>query len=317
MSASSQNSCISSFDVSHDAQEQCRVFIDKFLLYIASIKNLSENTVRAYSIDLDEYLEWCAREGINPLTIEHREIRSWLATLSQAGYSSATVNRHLSAVRSFYKWLLSIGETKQDAAAAVSSPKLAKRLPKTMSDKDVSRLLDVCANDIEGIRDRALIELLYASGARISEAAGIKLSDIDFSQKQLRLFGKGSKERIVPLYQEALSALDTYIASARPALLSKGKEPSANLFISVRGNAMSAAALRVRFERLVKLAGLDSSLTPHSMRHTFATELLEGGADLRSVQELLGHESLSTTQIYTHLSVERLKSAALQAHPRS
>lgn len=315
--STSEDTQSDAFACAHASQEQCRTYIDEFLAYLGSIKNLSANTVRAYTTDLDEFASWCEREGVDPLTIEHREIRSWLASLAGAGYSSRTVNRHLSAVRSFYKWLISTDATNQDAAAAVASPKLGKRLPKTMSDADVTKLLSVCSDDAEGLRDKALVQLLYASGARISEAAGVKLSDIDYAQRQLRLFGKGSKERIVPLYAEALQATKDYIANARPLLLAKAKEPTDAFFISTRGNAMSAATLRLRFERLVKLAGLDSSLTPHAMRHTFATELLEGGADLRSVQELLGHESLSTTQIYTHLSVERLKSAALQAHPRS
>lgn len=299
------------------AQHEFAGYIQEFCTYLAGIRNLSENTVRGYQIDLEEYLSWCQREGINPFEIEHREVRSWLADLSKAGYASTTINRHLSAVRMLYKWLVGKGVTNQDAAAAVASPKLAKRLPKTMTDKDVEALLSVCNSDAQGMRDAAMVELLYATGARISEASGLNLSDIDFSQHQARLFGKGSKERIVPLYDKACAALKAYIHPARQELLAKAKEPTDALFISARGNRMSAAALRKRFERLIVLAGLDSGLTPHAMRHTFATELLDGGADLRSVQELLGHESLSTTQIYTHLSVERLKEASLLAHPRS
>lgn len=302
------------------AQAQFRDYISEFCTYLAGIRNLSENTRRAYEIDLDAFVSWCEREGIDPLTIEHRDLRSWLAEMSQAGYASTTINRHLSAVRSLYKWLVSRDITSQDAAAAVASPKLARHLPKTMSDIDVQKLFAACSEDAAGLRDRAMLELLYASGARISEAANVRLGDIDYSQKQIRLFGKGSKERLVPLYPEALGAIKTYIKEGRSDLLSRSKQHSSSndyLFISARGNQMSAAALRKRFEYLVQLSGLDGGLTPHAMRHTFATELLDGGADLRSVQELLGHESLSTTQIYTHLSVERLKEAAKQAHPRA
>ena len=244
-------------------------------------------------------------------------MREWLAELRSAGYATTTQNRHLSAVRSLYKWLVSRDITDEDAAAAVASPKLSKRLPSMLSDSDVRLLLSACSNDPEGMRDRALIELLYASGARISEASALDVRDVDVRQRQVRLFGKGPKERVVPLYPRAVEAVQAYVKDARPSLVCCSAQATNALFLSSRGNRMSAAALRERFERLVGLAGLDPSITPHAMRHTFATQLLDGGADLRSVQELLGHESLSTTQIYTHLSVERLKAAALQAHPRS
>lgn len=299
------------------AQEAFRGHVSDFCSYIATVKNLSDNTVRGYEIDLEAFCQWAEREGIDPLHIEHREIRSWLAELAQAGYATTTINRHLSAVRMLYKWLIGRDITNEDAAAAVASPKLAKRLPKTMSDNDVKRLLAVCGDDAAGKRDRAMVELMYASGARISEVSNIDVADIDFSQGQVRLFGKGSKERLVPLYTQACNTLKDYLVGARPSLACKASQETDALFLSARGNRMSATALRRRFERLVKLAGIDGGLTPHAMRHTFATELLDGGADLRSVQELLGHESLSTTQIYTHLSVERLKTASLQAHPRA
>ncbi|HIY50834.1 MAG TPA: tyrosine-type recombinase/integrase, partial [Candidatus Olsenella avicola] len=172
-------------------------------------------------------------------------------------------------------------------------------------------------SDPAGLRDRALLELLYATGARISEAAGLSVSDVDLRARQVRLFGKGSKERVVPVYEAALDWVARYLGEGRPRLAARSKAPTEALFLSVRGNPMSADALRTRFEAHVRLAGLDPELTPHAMRHTFATELLTGGADLRSVQELLGHESLSTTQVYTHLSVERLREAAARSHPRS
>ena len=249
--------------------------------------------------------------------ITHREVRGWIAELSAAGYATTTQNRHLSSVRTLYRWLVSRGYTDEDAPATVASPKIAKRLPKTMRDGDVLRLLHACGSDAVGIRDRAMIELLYATGARISEASGLDVRDIDLAQRQVRLFGKGSKERVVPIYAKSVEAIERYLLTSRSVLAASGKARTNALFLTKQGKRMSAAALRKRFESLVEIAGLDPSLTPHAMRHTFATELLDGGADLRSVQELLGHESLSTTQIYTHLSIERLKEAALQAHPRS
>lgn len=290
--------------------------VERFIRYLADVKNLSPNTVRAYETDLQAYVGWCRREAVSPLHVEHRQVRSWVAELAAAGYATTTQNRHLSAVRTLYKWLVSKGVTDEDAVAAVSSPKLGRKLPKTMGDDDVRALLAACDDDAAGVRDAAMVELLYATGARISEASGLNVSDVDLAQRQVRLFGKGSKERVVPVYPRCAEAVSTYMRRGRPALASAQKLTDA-LFLSSRGNRMSADALRVRFERLVEAAGLDPGLTPHAMRHTFATELLDGGADLRSVQELLGHESLSTTQIYTHLSVDRLKQASLQAHPRS
>ncbi len=291
--------------------------VGHFITYLTDVKNLSPNTIRAYETDLETYLSWCRREAISPLHVEHRQIRSWVAELAAAGYATTTQNRHLSAVRSLYRWLVSTGVTEEDAVAAVLSPKLARRLPKTMGDDDVRALLSVCGSDAAGLRDAAMVEVLYATGARISEASGLDIGDVDLAQRQVRLFGKGSKERIVPIYARCAKAVAAYLKQGRPRLASATKQPTDALFLSTRGNRMSAGALRVRFEKLVELAGLDPGLTPHAVRHTFATELLDGGADLRSVQELLGHESLSTTQIYTHLSVERLKQASLQAHPRS
>ncbi len=301
-----------------EEQEQFRAYVERFLTYLSSVRNLSENTVRAYRTDLEAYCDWAEREGVRPLEVTHRQLRRFLGELSRARYASKTINRHLSAVRALYRWLVHEGITDKDSAAAVASPKLARTLPKTMTYADAAALMETCdTSDVVGVRDRAFLELLYASGARISEVSGLDVRDVDVSNAQVRLFGKGSKERIVPLYDTCLEWLRTYLSTSRPQLAAHGKDtPTQALFVSTRGNRMSANALRTCFERHVTLAGLDGSLTPHAMRHTYATELLAGGADMRSVQELLGHASLSTTQIYTHLSVDRLRDAARQAHPR-
>ena len=299
------------------SQDEFERRVGEYCAYLRGVRNLSPNTTRAYETDLHAYLDWTRREGIDPFHVTHGELRSWLAELQDAGYATTTQNRHLSAVRSLYRWLVSRRLTDEDTAAAIASPKLSKRLPSTLSASDVMRILDSCATDPEGLGDRALVELLYASGARISEASALDVRDVDAAQRQVRLFGKGSKERVVPLYGKAVEAIERYVRDGRPLLAAASKEQTNALFLSARGRRMSAAAFRVRFELLVGTASLAPTITPHAMRHTFATQLLDGGADLRSVQELLGHESLSTTQIYTHLSVERLKAAALQAHPRS
>lgn len=300
-------------------QDEFEAAIDAYVAHLAKTRNLSENSVRAYGTDLSSFAAWVRREGVRPLTVSHRELRRYLGELNRAGYSPKTMDRHLSALRGLYRWLVREGRCEGESVSALASPKAPRTLPRTMADPQVVKLLDACDTaSAEGLRDRAFLELLYATGARISEVARLDLCDVDFAQGQVKLFGKGSKERIVPVYEGALDWLRKYLDESRPALLIKrrGLDSIDALFISTRGNRMSADALRTRFETMVKKAGLDPALTPHAMRHTFATELLGGGADLRSVQELLGHESLSTTQIYTHLSVDRLKDAAKKAHPR-
>lgn len=301
-------------------QERFSVLCDEFIRYIGGVRHLSANTVRAYRGDLDQYLGWVRREGVHPLQVSHRELRRYLAEMSAAGYSPKTINRRLSSLRTLYGWLLGEGDTTTDSAAALVSRKVPRSLPRTLSDAEVRCLLDDCDTDTaEGLRDRAFIEFLYASGARISEVSRLDVGDVELGRAaQAHLFGKGSKERIVPLYPVCCSWLERYEREARPVLVAHGKgTPTRALFVSTRGRRMSAEALRSRFERHARGAGLDEEVTPHALRHTFATELLSGGADLRTVQELLGHASLSTTQIYTHVSVDRLKAAAHQAHPRA
>ena len=298
-------------------QDELERGAEDYCLYLSEVRNLSPNTVRGYHEDFDAFVMWARREGVSPLSLTHRELRAYLSELSRAGYSVRTVSRRLSALRGLYRWMLREGRCPSAAVAAVASPKLSRTLPRTMSDHDVVALLATCSGDDPvDLRDRAFLELLYATGARIGEVAGLSVHDVDLGSHQVRLFGKGSKERIVPVYDRALESVWAYLRLGRPSLV-RDDRPSDALFLSTRGNQMSTDALRTRFERWVAEAGLDPSLTPHAMRHTFATELLGGGADLRSVQELLGHESLATTQIYTHLSVDRLREAARAAHPRS
>lgn len=292
--------------------------VGEYVRHLELVRHLSPNTVRAYATDLVAYASWAERAGVDPMTVSHRELRRYLAELGRAGYSSRTVCRHLSALRGLYRWMARDGRCEGEVVSSLPGPKAARTLPSTMSDRDFLRL--VGSFDPEGpvgLRDRALLETLYATGGRISEMASLRVGDVDFPQSQARLFGKGSKERVVPLYEGALEWVGRYLERGRPALLSRGRGDTDALFVSTRGNAMSADALRTCFERRVAAAGLGTSATPHTVRHTFATELLGGGADLRTVQELLGHESLSTTQVYTHLSVDRLKDAARRAHPRS
>ena len=285
----------------------------------------SEHTLRAYRTDLEAFLRWCERRGVDALHASYRELRGYLAEMDAARYSRATVNRRLSSLRGFYGWMSIAGAVDADPASVIAGPRQGRHLPHVLSRAEMQRLLAVHGPaDEQGrpreqtptdMRDQAFLEVLYACGLRISEAAGLRMGDIDFASRLVRVFGKGRKERIVPLHDLAVRTLRAYIADARPALL--GGKACESLFVSVRGNPMSADSLRKVFKATVRAAGLDATLSPHDMRHTFATDLLDGQADLRSVQEMLGHATLSTTQIYTHLSATRLKDAHTQAHPRA
>ncbi len=304
-------------------------------------RNASEHTVRNYSNDILDYLRWANREEIDPLNITYKQIRGYLGELDRARYARTTINRRLSALRSFFRWLNVTEQIDNDPVSVLQGPKSAKTLPKVIKPADMVRLLNVHNPDSRGddgteselagesdgvkrksdrhtwqdMRDLALLEFLYACGARVGEASSLLVSDVDFDEKQVKVFGKGSKERIVPLHDLALSSMQRYAIVARPKLLKE--KQSDYFFISNCGNKMTTDAIRKMFKETVRAAGLDESLSPHAMRHTFATDMLTGGADLRSVQEMLGHVSLSTTQIYTHVSVERLKKAHAQAHPRA
>jgi len=300
---------------------------DQIAAYLASLsleRRLSAHTVRAYEADLNAFSDWCDRNNQTLVSIDHRIMRSFLAELDQAKYSRKTINRRLSAIKSFFNWLTATGRIQANPITVVSGPKQPEHLPVIARSEELDRLLDSIQGDTAvELRDRAFLELLYASGARISEIAAITISDIDFALRQVRLFGKGSKERIVPLHRLALERIESYLRLARPELAAVAKTrqqvgsiANQTLFLSTRGKAMSADSLRKVFSARKIAAGLDAAVTPHTIRHSFATDLIEGGADLRSVQEMLGHSSLETTQIYTHLSIAHLKETHRKAHPR-
>lgn len=299
--------------------------IDRFCGSLRAERNCSDHTLRAYRGDIAAFLAWCERAGYDFLSIDHRGLRLYLAELAQARYARSTVNRILSSIRAFYRWLLVEGAIQSDPASVLQGPRQGARLPRVLRPQEMARLLGVNAVDAgEGdigkaeavrLRDQAILEFLYACGARISEASELRNDLVDFSQCQVKVVGKGRKERIVPVHALCLDSMMRYRRLARPVLL-RGAE-SEFFFVSTRGNQMKTDAMRKMFKQTLAQAGLPADITPHDMRHTFATDVLAGGADLRSVQEMLGHASLSTTQIYTHLTVERLRRAHRAAHPRS
>ncbi len=290
--------------------------VDRFLNHLAVERGLSPNTVRAYSADLGRYLEWAERSQVDPIALTHRQMRSYLAELDRAHYARRTIARRLSAIRTFFAFLHAESVVSSDPAAVLATPKIPSRLPKVLPTEAVAALLEAPdTSTTGGLRDRAVLEVLYATGARVSEVSSLELRDLDLSQGQVKLMGKGSKERIVPMHRIAVESLKNYLRDGRPIL--RSNDSGDYLFLSVRGRRYSADAIRRMFKKYLAAVGAASTLTPHALRHTFATHLLDSGADLRTVQELLGHVALSTTQIYTHLSTQRLQDVHRNSHPRA
>ena len=292
------------------------VLVDRFLEHLVVERGASPNTVRAYSADLARYLDWAQRSGIDPITLTHRQMRAYLVELDRAGYAKRTIARRLSAVRSMFAYLLVEGLAASDPSSVLATPKTPSRLPRIVSNEALEALLSAPDSSTpSGLRDSAILELLYATGARVSEIAGLTLGAVDLPQRQLTLMGKGAKERLVPMHVLAAEKLRRYLVEGRPGLI-RGRDHD-SVFVSTRGLPLSADAIRRLFKRYLMQVGAARSLSPHAMRHTFATHLVEGGADLRTVQELLGHVALSTTQIYTHLSMKRLQDVHRNSHPRA
>lgn len=290
--------------------------IDRFLTHLRVERNVSPQTVRAYAADLARYLEWAERSGVDPLDLPPQVLRRYLAELDRAHYARRTIARRLSAVRSLFAYLNREGIVTTDPAAVVATPKLPSRLPHVAPTELLTRLLAAPPADApSGLRDRALLELLYATGARVSEVAGLDLGDMDLAAGQIKVTGKGDKQRILPLHREAVSRLRSYVSEGRPALKPRMGEDA--LFLNRGGTRLTDGGIRRMLHRRLAELGATVNVTPHTLRHTFATHLLEAGADLRSVQDLLGHVALSTTQIYTHLGVERLRQVHRDAHPRA
>ncbi|HEY5506679.1 MAG TPA: tyrosine recombinase XerC [Coriobacteriia bacterium] len=290
--------------------------VDRFLTHMRDERGSSPQTVRAYASDLARYLEWAERSGADPLGADPRILRRYLTELDRAKYSRRTIARRLSAVRSLFAYLNRDGTLTHNPAAVISTPKLEARLPRLVPTDVLNALLETPPGDTPtGLRDRAILELLYATGARVSELVGIDIADVDARGGQVRVTGKGDKQRILPVHREALARIDAYLRTGRPALHPALAERA--LFLNRNGTRLTDGGVRRMLHRHLLTLGAASGITPHTLRHTFATHLLEAGADLRTVQDLLGHVALSTTQIYTHLGVQRLQRVHKDAHPRA
>lgn len=290
-----------------------------YLNSIAVERSLSDNTVSAYSRDLDRYLAYLdtlAIENLSDLTGE--QVAGFAEYLSDEGLAPSSLARTLTAVRSFHKFALGEGWTEDNPAKDLKLPKQDKRLPKPISIEEVTALIDAASipDPPIGPRDQALMEVLYGTGARISEAVGLTIDDVDLEGHAVRLFGKGRKERVVPLGSYAIDAIEAYLVRARPELASKGKGTPA-LFLNTLGRPLSRQSAWAVIQACADRAGITSHISPHTLRHSYATHLLSGGADVRVVQELLGHSSVTTTQIYTAVSIETLKETFATSHPRA
>jgi integrase/recombinase XerD len=296
---------------------------DRFLDYLAVERGLSPNTLEAYRRDLRRYAAYLAERGIaDPAAAAEDDIAGFVAHLSSSeyrpghGYRPSSVARALAAVRSFHRFLVMEGEARADPAEGVARPKVPRNLPRPLSVDEVAALVAAPGNDDPvALRDRAILETLYGAGLRISELVALDVDDVDLEEGSVRAVGKGSKERIVPLGRYAVRALEAYRTRSRPALV--GPRTRGALFLNTRGGRLTRQGCTNIIKATARRAGIRKRVTPHMLRHSFATHLLEGGADVRVVQELLGHASLATTQIYTLVTKDRLRDVYFTSHPRA
>lgn len=298
--------------------EQAR---DAYLRHVSIERGLSVNTIAAYRRDLDAYLSWLGQHDVvtvEAVTVEN--VRAYIQHLHERADTPLTATsraRVLSSVRGFHRFLLEDGIATTDPTLGLTPPKLPKRLPKALSIADVEALLDACAGEDEvSIRDRAVLELLYATGARITEIVSLNVDDITDAEGMVRVRGKGNKQRLVPVGSYARTALDAYLVRVRPVFSARGSSTPA-LFLGPRGARMSRQSAWLVIQSAAERAHLAGHVSPHSLRHSFATHLLNGGADVRVVQELLGHSSVATTQIYTLVTADALRESYQLAHPRA
>jgi integrase/recombinase XerD len=291
--------------------------IERFIHYLAVERGLAQNTLESYARDLTAYIDFLQRGGIRDLNQTRRaNIIAYLAELQRKGRATTTISRNLASLRAFYGFLLRDGLLDGDPTANLESPKIEKRLPKVLSVGEVESLLEgPDQGTVAGVRDKAMLELLYATGIRVSELVSLNISDVNLNMGFLKCYGKGSKERIIPLGTVALQSVSDYIMRSRVKLSRNPSEES--LFLNHHGQRLSRQGFWKIIKKYAHTASIDKEITPHTLRHSFATHLLENGADLRAVQEMLGHADISTTQIYTHLTKSRLKEVYAKAHPRA
>lgn len=290
-----------------------------FIHYLLVEKGLAKNTIISYERDLKSYIKYLKKvEAITAMNdVQRLQIIHFLKNLKEQGKSSKTLARHIASIRAFHQFLLREKAVDQDPSVHIESPQHERSLPKVLNMQEVETLLDSPkAHDHYGLRDKAMLELLYATGIRVSELISLKIGDVHLTMGFVRCIGKGNKERIIPIGKTAAGALERYLQEGRSHFVSK-KQRDESLFLNHHGRGLSRQGFWKILKRLAAEAGIEKDLTPHTLRHSFATHLLENGADLRAVQEMLGHADISTTQIYTHVTKTRLKDVYSQYHPRA
>jgi integrase/recombinase XerD len=292
-----------------------------FLAYLELERGLSRNTLEAYRSDLLQFGEFLDRRDLKAMEAKHGDLAAFLSKLAagvgeRPGVAAATLQRKAACLRSFYRHLRRESLIEHDPTAELRGPRKSQRLPRVLTREEVAKLLNEPRGTAPGaLRDRALLEAMYACGLRASEAIGLQASDVDLDEGMLRARGKGDKERVVPIDRQAVAALRVYEQRGRPTLV--GHRVQTQLFVNQRGGALTRQGLYKIVQGYARGAGLEQKMSPHTLRHSFATHLLAGGCDLRSLREMLGHADLATTQVYTHLSAERLKDVYFRAHPRA
>jgi len=283
-------------------------YIEKFMRYLEIEKNYSQHTLTNYRLDLEEFKQFLGDSNLEK--VDYLVLRKYLAQLKEKNLKARTVNRHLSSLRSFFKFLIREGYLKTNPITSLASPKQEKHLPLFLTEEETTKLITaVQPKDERGLRDRAVLEIFYSTGIRVSELVGLNVQDVDFIGGIIKVLGKGKKERIVPIGEIAIAATRDY--------LEKRKKQEEALFLNKSGRRITDRGVRNIVGKYIRMASIKRGVSCHTLRHSFATHLLNRGADLRSVQELLGHVNLSTTQIYTHLTTDRLKSVYDKAHPRA
>jgi len=294
-------------------------YLKDYLLFAKIERNLATTTLESYHHDLQRYLEYLTDAGVANLNeVRQKHIRGYTRLMKDFGLAPATIHRAFTAIRGLHRFLLAEKKVSRDPSAFLDPPKLPKRLPKVLEVQEIDAILDaVDTGKPLGVRDKSMISLLYACGLRVSELIGLKLTNLLLEYDLVRTFGKGSKERVVPIGEQAKADLERYIAEVRPALTRKKKARNAGeIYLNARGKPISRMGVWNVIQRWAAEAGITKEISPHTFRHSFATHLLEGGADLRAVQEMLGHSDIATTQIYTHLDREYLKEVHKTFHPR-
>ena len=301
--------------MSHSLPEETLQVIEQFTDAMWMERGLSRNTLSAYRNDLSGLAVWLLKQGRTLLAARRQDLLAYLSDRVNDGAKPRTTARLLSSMRRFYRYLIREGQLQEDPSVRIDTPRIGRPLPDTLSESEVEALLDAPdEQDTLGLRDRAMLELLYACGLRVSELVGMTTDQASLTQGVVRLIGKGSKERLVPMGEEAVDWLQHYLDESRPDLAAGSS--AKQLFITRRGKGMTRQAFWYRIRHYAVKSGINKPLSPHTLRHAFATHLLNHGADLRVVQMLLGHSDLSTTQIYTHVARERLKDLHAQHHPR-